>query len=163
MAKDIDAFGYFDLTPQEQNRLKQLLKDPRIDLEKKVDYIKKTIKRINTDEEALEFINRSVGDVSKQSFENRVQRKIAQSNNPSSITARPKAIYQVALEPNIPIEKTGSFINVRSNKFPKTSDKGTTHFDLGSGRLFEFQGGDANDINNYLDVTEKYNVNNFQF
>ena len=155
--------GISQAISQEQNRLKQLLKDPRIDLEKKVDFIKKTIPRIKTDEEALEYINRSVGDVSKQSFENRVQRKIAQSNNPGSRTARPKAIYQVALEPNIPIEKTGSYINVRDGKFPKTSTKGLTHFDLGSGRLYEFQGGDASDINNYLDVTEKYNINKFEF
>ena len=161
--KGAASMGISQAISQEQNRLKQLLKDPRIDLEKKVDFIKRTIPRIKTDEDALEYINRSVGDVSKQSFENRVQKKIAQSNNPQSRTARPKAIYQVALEPNIPIEKTGSFINVRDGKFPKTSTKGLTHFDLGSGRLYEFQGGDASDINNYLDVTEKYNVNNFEF
>ena len=155
--------GISQAVSQEQNRLKQLLKDPRIDLERKVDFIKKTIPRIKTNEEALEYINTSVGDVSKQTFENRIERKIQTSNNPNSKTARPKAIYQVALEPNIPIEKTGSFINVRDGKFPKTSTKGLTHFDLGSGRLYEFQGGDASDINNYLDVTEKYNVNNFEF
>ena len=161
--KGAAQLGISQAISQEQNRLKQLLKDPRIDLERKVDFIKRTIPRIKTDEDALEYINRSVGDVSKQSFENRVLKKIALSNNPNSATARPKAIYQVALEPNIPIEKTGSFINVRNSKFPKTSTKGLTHFDLGSGKLYEFQGGDANDINNYLDVTEKYNINNFQF
>ena len=161
--KGAASMGISQAISQERNRLKQLLKDPRIDLEKKVDFIKRTIPRIKTDEDALEYINRSVGDVSKQSFENRVQKKIAQSNNPQSRTARPKAIYQVALEPNIPIEKTGSYINVRDGKFPKTSTKGLTHFDLGSGRLYEFQGGDASYINNYLDVTEKYNINKFEF
>ena len=75
--KGAATMGISQAISQEQNRLKQLLKDPRISLEKKVDYIRANKKNRDgstmTVEQAIDYVNRSIGDVSKGSDEQRIE------------------------------------------------------------------------------------------
>ena len=47
------------------------------------------------------------------------------------------------------------------NDFPRNPMKGKIYYDTGQGILYEFMGGDSKDINNYQNVTKKYNVENY--
>jgi hypothetical protein len=144
---------------EQKFKMQQMLKDPRIGTEKKVDYVKKVM-GFATDKEALEYINTSMGDVSKQTFETRVQGKLGKMTVPN----RNKAEYLVFLDPNIPAAKrSGKYILSDKNQFPKKPIQGKTYFDVNRGILYEFVGGTPNDINSYVDVTEKYNKENFVF
>ena len=143
----------------EKFKMQQMLKDPRIATERKVDYVKKVM-GFETDKEALEYINTSMGDVSKQTPETRVQSKLGKMAVPN----RNKAEYLVFLDPNIPAAKrSGKYILSDKNQFPKKPIQGKTYFDINKGILYEFVGGTPNDINSYVDVTEKYNKENFVF
>ena len=137
-------------------KTKALLKDPRIATEKKVQYVKK-IMGFKTDKEALEYINTSLSDISKATPEDRIQKVMGKQLTPN----RAKAIFQVALEPNIPLAKKGGFM--RSDKFPKNPIVGKLYFNTDTGVLLEFKGGEENDINNYTDVTAEYNKENLEF
>ena len=157
--KGAASMGISQAISQEQNRLKQILKDPRIDLEKKVDYIKK-VKGFKTDEEALDFINTSVSDVSKLSFKTRLNQKL-KSMPVENLT---KAEYLEFLKPNIPIAKragSNQYMKALEDDFPRNPMKGKIYYDTGQGILYEFMGGDSKDINNYQNVTKKYNVENY--
>ncbi len=143
---------------EQKFKMQQMLKDTRIGLEKKVAYVKQ-IMGFQTDKEALEYINTSLSDISKLTPETRIQSAMKGQAVPN----RSKAIYQVALQPHIPIAKQGGFITTQKNKFPKTANKGSTYFDISTGVLYEFQGGDPKDISSYIDVTAKYNKENIKF
>ena len=137
-------------------KTKALLRDPKIATEKKVEYVKK-IMGFKTDKEALEYINTSLSDVSKATPENRIQKVMGKQLTPN----RAKAIFQVALEPNIPLAKKGGFM--KTTKFPKDPVAGKLYFSTDNGVLYQFNGGATNDINNYTDVPAEYNKENISF
>jgi len=137
-------------------KTKALLKDPRIATEQKVQYVKKVM-GFKTDKEALEYINTSLSDVSKATFEDRVQSIMGRQASPN----RAKAVYQIALEPNIPLAKKGGFM--KTTKFPRNPVAGKLYFSTDNGVLYQFNGGATNDINNYTDVTAQYNKENISF
>jgi len=144
---------------QEQLRMQQLMKDSRIPLQKRVAYVKQ-IMGFQTDKEALEYINTSVGDVSKQTDETRIGNKL----RTMPVENRNKAEYLAFLEPYIPAAKRSNmYILSDKNQFPKKPIQGKTYFDVNKGILYEFVGGTPNDINSYVDVTEKYNKENYSF
>ncbi len=88
-----------------------------------------------TDKEALEYINTSLSDVSKATFEDRVQSIMGRQASPN----RAKAVYQIALEPNIPLAKKGGFM--KTTKFPRNPVAGKLYFstDNGSSYLSSYQ------------------------
>ena len=164
--KGAASMGISQAISQEQNRLKQLLKDPRISLEKKVDYIRANKKNRDgstmTVEQAIDYVNRSIGDVSKGSDEQRIEDQKKLLNNPGGSSARSRAKYAAFLQPHIPREKEGGLFNMRGGKFPKNPVKSELFFDIGSDKLYEFQGGDPTNIDSYRDVTATYNLENYK-
>jgi hypothetical protein len=144
---------------EQKFKMQQMLKDSRIALEQKVDYVKK-IMGFETDKEALEYINTSLSDVSKLTPETRIGQKLKSM----PVQNRNKAEYLTFLEPYIPAAKrSGTYIISDKNSFPKKPIKNKTYFDISTGTLYEFIGGEPRDITSYQDVTAKYNKENFTF
>ena len=144
---------------EQKFKMQQMLKDSRIALEQKVDYVKK-IMGFETDKQALEYINTSLSDVSKLTPETRIGQKLKSMPVPN----RNKAEYLTFLEPHIPAAKrSGTYIMSDKNSFPKKPIKNKTYFDISTGTLYEFIGGEPKDITSYQDVTAKYNKENFTF
>ena len=144
---------------EQKFKMQQMLKDKRIALEQKVDYVKK-IMGFETDKEALQYINTSLSDVSKLTPETRIGDKLKSMPVPN----RNKAEYLTFLEPYIPAAKrSGTYIISDKNSFPKKPIKNKTYFDISTGTLYEFIGGEPNNITSYQDVTAKYNKENFTF
>ena len=144
---------------EQKFKMQQMLKDKRIALEQKVDYVKK-IMGFETDKEALEYINTSLSDVSKLTPETRIGQKLKSM----PVQNRNKAEYLTFLEPYIPAAKrSGTYIISDKNSFPKKPIKNKTYFDISTGTLYEFIGGEPNNITSYQDVTAKYNKENFTF
>jgi hypothetical protein len=144
---------------EQKFKMQQMLKDKRIALEQKVDYVKK-IMGFETDKEALEYINTSLSDVSKLTPETRIGQKLKSM----PVQNRNKAEYLTFLEPYIPAAKrSGTYIISDKNSFPKKPIKNKTYFDISTGTLYEFIGGEPRDITSYQDVTAKYNKENFTF
>jgi len=144
---------------EQKFKMQQMLKDSRIGLEQKVDYVKK-IMGFETDKEALQYINTSLSDVSKLTPETRIGNKL----KTMPVQNRNKAEYLTFLEPYIPAAKrSGTYIISDKNSFPKKPIKNKTYFDISTGTLYEFIGGEPNNITSYQDVTAKYNKENFTF
>ena len=144
---------------EQKFKMQQMLKDSRIALEQKVDYVKK-IMGFETDKQALEYINTSLSDVSKLTPETRIGQKLKSM----PVQNRNKAEYLTFLEPYIPAAKrSGTYIMSDKNSFPKKPIKNKTYFDISTGTLYEFIGGEPKDITSYQDVTAKYNKENFTF
>ena len=144
---------------EQKFKIQQMLKDSRIALEQKVDYVKK-IMGFETNKEALEYINTSLSDVSKLTPETRIGQKLKSM----PVQNRNKAEYLTFLEPYIPAAKrSGTYIISDKNSFPKKPIKNKTYFDISTGTLYEFIGGEPRDITSYQDVTAKYNKENFTF
>jgi len=144
---------------EQKFKMQQMLKDKRIALEQKVDYVKK-IMGFETNKEALEYINTSLSDVSKLTPETRIGQKLKSM----PVQNRNKAEYLTFLEPYIPAAKrSGTYIISDKNSFPKKPIKNKTYFDISTGTLYEFIGGEPRDITSYQDVTAKYNKENFTF
>jgi hypothetical protein len=144
---------------EQKFKMQQMLKDSRIALEQKVDYVKK-IMGFETNKEALEYINTSLSDVSKLTPETRIGQKLKSM----PVQNRNKAEYLTFLEPYIPAAKrSGTYIISDKNSFPKKPIKNKTYFDISTGTLYEFIGGEPRDITSYQDVTAKYNKENFTF
>jgi hypothetical protein len=144
---------------EQKFKMQQMLKDSRIALEQKVDYVKK-IMGFETDKQALEYINTSLSDVSKLTPETRIGQRLKSM----PVQNRNKAEYLTFLEPYIPAAKrSGTYIISDKNSFPKKPIKNKTYFDISTGTLYEFIGGEPKDITSYQDVTEKYNKENFTF
>ena len=144
---------------EQKFKMQQMLKDTRIGLEKKVSYVKQ-IMGFETDKQALEYINTSLSDVSKLTPETRIGNKL----RTMPVQNRNKAEYLTFLEPHIPAAKrSGTYIISDKNSFPKKPIKNKTYFDISTGTLYEFIGGEPKDITSYQDVTAKYNKENFTF
>ena len=144
---------------EQKFKMQQMLKDSRIALEQKVDYVKK-IMGFETDKQALEYINTSLSDVSKLTPETRIGQKLKSM----PVQNRNKAEYLTFLEPYIPAAKrSGTYIISDKNSFPRKPIKNKTYFDISTGTLYEFIGGEPKDITSYQDVTAKYNKENFTF
>ena len=91
---------------EQKFKMQQMLKDSRIALEQKVDYVKK-IMGFETNKEALEYINTSLSDVSKLTPETRIGQKLKSM----PVQNRNKAEYLTFLEPYIPAAKrSGTYI-----------------------------------------------------
>ena len=61
-------------------------------------------------------------------------------------------------EANIPSELRGGAnkLDQRKQKFPREPQTNDIYYDKSQGKLYQYNGGDANDINSYTDVTEQY-------
>ena len=107
-----------------------------------------------TEAEAIRYAETSKTDYTKGTREDKIQEA---EKSIMGANKRAKAQYKVDYEAKIPIAKRGGkFIQSRDKKFPKNAFQGGVYFDVQTGILYEFKGGDPNNINNYEDVTKDY-------
>ena len=134
----------------------QLLKNDEVaalPYQRKIQYLMDKLDLNEAD--AIRFVETSKTDYTKATEEDKIQAAM----NRMGVANRSLAEYEVRFEPNIPTEFRGGAnkLNQEKNKFPKDPIVGKIYYDKGKGKLYEYNGGDANDINlGYTDVTEQY-------
>ena len=104
--------------------------------------------------DAIRFVETSKTDYTKATEEDKIQAAM----NRMGVPNRSLAEYEVRFEPNIPTELRGGAnkLDQRRQKFPKSPQTDDIYYDKSKGKLYQYNGGDANDINSYTDVTEQY-------
>ena len=141
---------------QEQAIALQLLKNDEVaalPYQRKIQYLMDKLDLNEAD--AIRFVETSKTDYTKATEEDKIQAAM----NRMGVANRSLAEYEVRFEPNIPTEFRGGAnkLNQEKNKFPKNPIVGKIYYDKGKGKLYEYNGGDANDIDlGYTDVTEQY-------
>ena len=134
----------------------QLLKNDEVaalPYQRKIQYLMDKLDLSEAD--AIRFVETSKTDYTKATEEDKIQAAM----NRMGVANRSLAEYEVRFEPNIPTEFRGGAnkLNQEKNKFPKDPIVGKIYYDKSKGKLYEYNGGDANDINlGYTDVTEQY-------
>ena len=133
----------------------QLLKNDEVaalPYQRKIQYLMDKLKIDEAD--AIRFVETSKTDYTKATEEDKIQSAM----NRMSVPNRSLAEYEVRFEPNIPTElRAGANkLNQRKGKFPKDPQTNDIYYDKSQGKLYQYNGGDANDINSYTDVTEQY-------
>ena len=134
----------------------QLLKNDEVaalPYQRKIQYLMDKLDLSEAD--AIRFVETSKTDYTKATEEDKIQAAM----NRMGVANRSLAEYEVRFEPNIPTEFRGGTnkLNQEKNKFPKDPIVGKIYYDKGKGKLYEYNGGDANDIDlGYTDVTEQY-------
>ena len=141
---------------QEQAIALQLLKNDEVaalPYQRKIQYL---MDKLGLEEaDAIRFVETSKTDYTKKTEEDKIQAAM----NRMGVPNRSLAEYEVRFEPNIPTELRGGAnkLNQERGNFPKNPIVGKIYYDKGKGKLYEYNGGDANDINlGYTDVTEQY-------
>ena len=133
----------------------QLLKNDEVaalPYQRKIQYLMDKLDLNEAD--AIRYVETSKTDYTKATEEDKIQAAM----NRMGVADRSVAEYQVRFEPNIPTELRGgsSKLNQRKQKFPKSPQTDDIYYDKSQGKLYQYNGGDANDINSYTDVTEQY-------
>ena len=133
----------------------QLLKNDEVaalPYQRKIQYLMDKLKIDEAD--AIRFVETSKTDYTKATEEDKIQSAM----NRMSVPNRSLAEYEVRFEPNIPTElRAGANkLNQRKAKFPKDPQTNDVYYDKSQGKLYQYNGGDANDINSYTDVTDQY-------
>ena len=133
----------------------QLLKNDEVaalPYQRKIQYLMDKLKIDEAD--AIRFVETSKTDYTKATEEDKIQSAM----NRMSVPNRSLAEYEVRFEPNIPTElRAGANkLNQRKSKFPKDPQTNDIYYDKSQGKLYQYNGGDANDINSYTDVTDQY-------
>ena len=140
---------------QERAIALQLLKNDEVSAlpyQRKIQYL---MDKLDIDEaDAIRFVETSKTDYTKATEEDKIQSAM----NRMSVPNRSLAEYEVRFEPNIPTElRAGANkLNQRKAKFPKDPQTNDIYYDKSQGKLYQYNGGDANDINSYTDVTDQY-------
>jgi hypothetical protein len=141
---------------QEQAIALQLLKNDEVSAlpyQRKIQYLMEKLGLNEAD--AIRFVETSKTDYTKSTEEDKIQAAMSRMASAN----RSLAEYEVRFEPNIPTEFRGGAnkLNQERGKFPKNPIVGKIYYDKGKGKLYEYNGGDANDIDlGYTDVTEQY-------
>ena len=133
----------------------QLLKNDEVaalPYQRKIHYLMDKLDLSEAD--AIRFVETSKTDYTKATEEDKIQAAM----NRMGVADSSVAEYQVRFEPNIPTELRGgsSKLNQRKQKFPKSPQTDDIYYDKSQGKLYQYNGGDANDINSNTDVTEQY-------
>ena len=140
---------------QEQAIALQLLKNDEVaalPYQRKIQYL---MNQLNISEpDAIRYVETSKTDYTKATEEDKIQSAM----NRMSVPNRSLAEYEVRFEPNIPTELRGGAnkLDQRKQKFPRDPQTDDIYYDKSKGKLYQYNGGDANDINSYTDVTEQY-------
>ena len=133
----------------------QLLKNDEVaalPYQRKIQYL---MDKLDIDEaDAIRFVETSKTDYTKSTEEDKIQAAM----NRMGVPNRSLAEYEVRFEPNIPTELRGGStkLDQRKQKFPRAPQTNDIYYDKSQGKLYQYNGGDANDINSYTDVTEQY-------
>ena len=133
----------------------QLLKNDDVSAlpyQRKIQYL---MDQLNISEpDAIRYVETSKTDYTKATEEDKIQNAM----NRMSVPNRSVAEYQVRFEANIPTELRGGAnkLDQRKQKFPREPQTNDIYYDKSQGKLYQYNGGDANDINSYTDVTEQY-------
>ena len=140
---------------QEQAIALQLLKNDEVSAlpyERKIKYLMEKLRIPEAD--AIRFVETSKTDYTKSTEEDKIQAAM----NRMGVPNRSLAEYEVRFEPNIPTELRGGStkLDQRKQKFPRAPQTNDIYYDKSQGKLYQYNGGDANDINSYTDVTEQY-------
>ena len=140
---------------QEQAIALQLLKNDEVTAlpyQRKIQYLMDQLKIDEAD--AIRYVETSKTDYTKATEEDKIQNAM----NRMSVPNRSVAEYQVRFEANIPTELRGGAnkLDQRKQKFPREPQTNDIYYDKSQGKLYQYNGGDANDINSYTDVTEQY-------
>ena len=140
---------------QEQAIALQLLKNDEVaalPYQRKIQYLMDKLGLNEAD--AIRFVETSKTDYTKSTEEDKIQAAM----NRMGVPNRSLAEYEVKFEPNIPTELRGGSnkLDQRKQKFPKNPQTDDIYYDKSKGKLYQYNGGDANDINSYTDVTEQY-------
>ena len=133
----------------------QLLKNDEVaalPYQRKIQYLMDKLDLNEAD--AIRFVETSKTDYTKATEEDKIQSAMNRMASPN----RSIAEYQVRFEPNIPTELRGGAnkLDQRKQKFPRAPQTDDIYYDKSKGKLYQYNGGDANDINSYTDVTEQY-------
>ena len=133
----------------------QLLKNDEVaalPYQRKIQYL---MDKLDLEEaDAIRFVETSKTDYTKSTEEDKIQAAM----NRMGVPNRSLAEYEVRFEPNIPTELRGGAtkLDQRKQKFPRAPQTNDIYYDKSKGKLYQYNGGDANDINSYTDVTEQY-------
>ena len=134
----------------------QLLKNDEVSAlpyQRKIQYL---MDKLNIPEEdAIRFVETSKTDYTKLTDEAKIQKELDDMVTKDYTIAE----FRALVLPGLPADKrprATDKIRSRDGKFPKRPAVGVIYPDADTGKLFEYNGGEPNDINSYTDVTEQY-------
>ena len=134
----------------------QLLKNDDVNAlpyQQKIQYLMDTLKL--GEAEAIKFIETSKTDYSKKTDEAKIQDELDKMVTQDYTIAE----FRALILPKLPAEKrprASDKIKTRDGKFPRTPAVGVIYPDSDTGRLYEYNGGEPDEITSYTDVTEQY-------
>ena len=141
---------------QEQAIALQLLKNDEVSAlpyQRKIQYL---MDKLNIPEEdAIRFVETSKTDYTKLTDEAKIQKELDDMVTKDYTIAE----FRALVLPGLPADKrprATDKIRSRDGKFPKRPAVGVVYPDADTGKLFEYNGGEPNDINSYTDVTGQY-------
>jgi hypothetical protein len=139
----------------------QLLKNDEVSAlpyQRKIQYLMEKLQIPEAD--AIRFVETSKTDYTKLTDEAKIQKELDKMNVEDITFAEFKALVLPKLQPN---QRPRSSEKIRSRgeegklgKFPRNPAVGVIYPDTDTGKLYEYNGGEPNDINSYTDVTEQY-------
>ena len=141
---------------QEQAIALQLLKNDEVaalPYQRKIQYLMDKLRIPEAD--AIRFVETSKTDYTKLTDEAKVQKELDNMITKDYTIAE----FRALVLPGLPADKrprATDKIKSRDGKFPKRPAVGVVYPDADTGKLFEYNGGEPNDINSYTDVTEQY-------
>ena len=146
---------------QEQAIALQLLKNDEVSAlpyQRKIQYLMEKLQIPEAD--AIRFVETSKTDYTKLTDEAKIQKELDKMNVEDRTFAEFKALVLPKLQPD---QRPRSNEKIRSrgeegklDKFPRNPAVGVVYPDTDTGKLYEYNGGEPNDINSYTDVTEQY-------
>ena len=140
----------------------QLLKNDEVSAlpyQRKIQYL---MNQLNISEpDAIRYVETSKTDYTKLTDEAKIQKELDKMNVEDRTFAEFKALVVPKLQPE---QRPRSNEKIRSRggkegqlgKFPRNPAVGVIYPDTDTGKLYEYNGGEPNDINSYTDVTEQY-------
>ena len=139
----------------------QLLKNDEVaalPYQRKIQYL---MNQLNISEpDAIRYVETSKTDYTKLTDEAKIQKELDKMNVEDRTFAEFKALILPKLQPD---QRPRSNEKIRSRgeegklaKFPRNPAVGVVYPDTDTGKLYEYNGGEPNDINSYTDVTEQY-------
>ena len=141
---------------QEQAIALQLLKNDEVSAlpyQRKIQYLMEKLRIPEAD--AIRFVETSKTDYTKLTDEAKIQKELDDMVTKDYTIAE----FRALVLPGLPADKrprATDKIKSRDGKFPKKPAVGVVYPDADTGKLFEYNGGEPNDINSYTDVTEQY-------
>ena len=111
--------------------------------------------------DAIRYVETSKTDYTKLTDEAKIQEELKDMTLKDYTFAEFKALVLPKLRPE---QRPRSNEKIRSRdeekgklgKFPRNPAVGVVYPDTDTGKLYEYNGGEPNDINSYTDVTEQY-------